>query len=84
MEQHIVFKVLLLTYKSLHGNGTTYIKELLISYAPSRSLGSGNQHLLIVPKTNLSETTNRAFGIRAPTEWNKPPLVLKFKDSVDS
>ena len=35
-------------------------------------------------KAHLSEIMKRAFGIRAPTEWNNVPLVLNPRDSVDS
>ena len=38
IEQRIVFKVLLITYKCLHGEGPGYLTELLCPYIPSRSL----------------------------------------------
>ena len=84
VEQRILFKVLVLTYKSLHGKGPAYLQELLQPYRPTRSLRSEAANLLVIPKTRYVKTQKRAFGIRAPLEWNKLPDDLRHKSSVDS
>jgi len=84
IEYRILFKVLLLTYKSLHGKGPEYLSDLLTPYVPSRSLRSAADNKLCVPKSNYVATQKRAFGIRAPTEWNKLPAHLRSEDSMDS
>jgi hypothetical protein len=84
IEQRILFKVLLLTYKSLHDKGPEYLKELLTPYVPTRSLRSGSNNLLCVPTAHYVETQKRAFGVRAPLEWNLLPSSLRSKPSIDS
>jgi hypothetical protein len=84
VEQRILFKVLLLTFKSLHDQGPMYLKELLTPYVPPRTLRSSSENLLCVPKTHYVETSKRAFGVRAPCEWNKLPASVRNKKSVKS
>ena len=49
----IIFKVLLLTYKALHGQAPQYITDMLVAYEPRQSLRSASQGYLDVPKTKL-------------------------------
>jgi hypothetical protein len=84
VEYRILYKVLLLTYKSLNGCGPEYLKELLNNYVPTRSLRSSHSGQLCVPKTHYVTTKKRAFGACAPTEWNKLPTNIHHKDSVNS
>ena len=87
IEQRVLYKVLLLTYKSLNGKVPEYLKELLTCYVPNPTLRysiDSRQNKLIVPKTHYSATEKRAFGIRAPSEWNKHPSDLHNKASVDA
>jgi hypothetical protein len=84
IEQRILFKLLLLTFKSLHDQGPSYLKELLIPYTPPRTLRSSSDNLLCVPTTHYVETSKRAFGVIAPREWNKLPPNVRNKSSVTS
>ena len=61
----IDFKILLLTFKSLHGEGPAYLCELLVPYLPSRSLRSCNKDHLIQPKTRC-KYGDRSFSSAAP------------------
>ena len=56
VHQRIVFKVLVLTFKSLHGMAPYYLQQLLQAYTPQRSLRSANQNLLDVPRMSLQKT----------------------------
>ncbi len=49
----IQFKVLVLTFKALHGQAPGYLSELLHVYTPGRALRSANHNLLTVPRTRL-------------------------------
>ena len=49
MRARIDFKILLITYKALNNLAPEYIKDILSSYKPKRSLRSSSQNLLIVP-----------------------------------
>ena len=50
VEQRIVFKILLLTFKSLNDLGPSYIRDMLQTYKPSRNLRSSTMNLLVTPR----------------------------------
>ncbi|KAF7654004.1 hypothetical protein LDENG_00075870, partial [Lucifuga dentata] len=73
------FKVLLLTYKALHGLAPPYLSELLTPYTPARPLRSLDAALLVIPSINKKSLGFRAFAYRAPYLWNTLPLhVLNY------
>lgn len=80
----VQFKIIIMTYRALHGVAPTYLSELLLSYHPSRSLRSCDQGLLAVPHTRLKTKGDRAFVSVAPRLWNSLPLSLRSVDSVMS
>lgn len=84
VEKRILFKVMLIIYKSLHQKGPGYFSDMLVPYVPSRALRSAQENKLCVQDCHYADTRKRAFGIRGPSEWNKLPLELKSKPSVDS
>ena len=53
VKERITFKLLLITFKALHGQAPSYISELLNIYQPSRSLRSSSLKYLSVPKHAL-------------------------------
>ena len=71
----IHFKVLLLTFKALHGQAPAYISELLNHYIPGRPLRSTEQNLLVVPHSRLKTKGGCGFSVRAPSLWNSLPWV---------
>ena len=77
------FKVLLLTYKALHGLSPSYLKDLIIPYSPSRSLRSSGAGLLSLPKVKKKSAGQRAFAYRAPFLWNRLPSAIREADSVE-
>ena len=82
IEYRIIFKILLLAYKSLNDEGPVYLKELLIEYVPSRKLRSASEGLLVEPRTS-SVYGDRAFSVIAPKLWNTLPNDIKDSSSVD-
>ena len=54
VKDRISFKLLLLTFKALHGLAPIYISELIKPYNPSRSLRSSTLTYLSVPKSNTA------------------------------
>ena len=84
VQYRILYKVLLLTFKSLNGEGPEYLTEHLNYYVPARPLRSATDKKLCVPVTSYVETGKRAFGVRATCEWNKLPFTLRNKDSTAS
>ena len=49
VRQRIIFKILLYTFKALHGTAPTYLIESISPYVPRRTLRSADQLLLEQP-----------------------------------
>ncbi len=71
------FKILMLTYKALHGLAPQYLSDLLIPYTPTRDLRSSETGLLTVPLTRLRLMGDRAFSSLAPKLWNSLPIEIR-------
>ena len=80
--RRIEFKILLLTFKCLHGLAPAYLEELLTKYKPSRSLRSSEELLLEEPRSRLISYGNMAFQCAAPRLWNKLPKELRATEDV--
>uniref|UniRef100_A0A669E4F5 Reverse transcriptase domain-containing protein n=1 Tax=Oreochromis niloticus TaxID=8128 RepID=A0A669E4F5_ORENI len=78
------FKILVLTFRALHGQAPQYLSDLLKPHTPSRALRSLDQRLLVVPRTRFKTRGDRAFQTVAPRLWNSLPLSLRCTDSIDS
>ncbi len=65
------FKILLLTFRALHGLAPDYILDLSAPYAPNCNLGSLNRGLLFIPESRLRTKGDKAFVTRAPKLWNE-------------
>ena len=70
VEQRILYKILLLTYKALNGLAPLYLCDMLERYIPVRRLRSSDNYLLSIPWYNLKSYGGRAFSIVAPKLWN--------------
>ncbi len=79
----IDFKVLLLTYKALHGKAPQYISDMLV-FREARESRSTKQNLLLVPRTKCVTFGDRAFSVYAPRLWNTLPRFIRSADSVDT
>jgi len=66
VEQRIVFKILLLTFKALHNQAPSYLCDLLDRYVPSRALRSSSQNLLVKHTYRYKTYGKRAFSCAAP------------------
>ena len=82
VRQRIIFKILLYTFKALHGAAPTYLTELISPYVPRRALRSADQLLLEQPTHKLKLTGLRAFSVCAPYLWNSVPFEIKSSASV--
>jgi hypothetical protein len=78
------FKVLLLTYKALHGLAPTYLSDLVLRYIPTCTLRSQDAGLLIVPRISKQTAGGRAFSYSAPFLWNGLPTHVRDADSVST
>ena len=77
----ILFKINLLTYKTLREKQPVYLHSMLAALIPSRSLRSNNDNSLSVPRVKTN-TGARAFHSCAPSLWNNLPLSVRSASSV--
>ena len=84
VSSRINFKILVLTFRALHGQAPSYISDLIQPYTPARNLRSVDQNLLMVPRTRFRTRGDRSFQAVAPRLWNDLPLSLRSMESVDS
>ena len=78
----IIFKLMLLVYKSLNFCSPTYIVDLLTKYNPVRNLRSSNLSLLKESKANRV-WGERSFVVAAPRIWNKLPQDIRQAPSIN-
>ena len=80
----IEYKILLLTYKTLHGLAPHYVNSMISRRTPTRTLRSSSQQLLHTPRWKLKTFGRRSFANAAPTLWNKLPLVIKSAPNINT
>ena len=66
VEKRIEFKILLITYKNIHGQSADYQKPLIEMYQLSRTLRSASRSLLCPQKAKTENYGCRAFSFMAP------------------
>ena len=84
VKYRIIFKILLIVFKSRCGQAPSYINDMLCPYSPERpGLRSSSQSLLAIPNSNLMTCGDRAFSVAAPALWNDLPLEIKQCPNVN-
>ena len=73
ISEQIKFKIILLTYKTLHQQSPIYIQDLICRYSTSRTLWSSSTLRLTPVNFHLKSYGFRAFAVSAPELWNKLP-----------
>ena len=84
IKYRINFKILLITYKALHGLAPNYITEL-ITVKPlfHYNLRSDGELFLQRPTIKSSATLgDRSFALAAPTLWNELPTEICHANSI--
>ena len=82
VQKRILFKIALLTFKTLHYEQPTYLRDLLNWYTPTRNLRSLHQYLLDIPDIT-SAIGRRSFSYSAPTIWKTLPVSLRSTSSLN-
>ena len=80
--QRIIFKLLTLTYRALHGQAPEYLKELIVPYRPARVLRSADANLLVVPPSRLYSCGDRSFMFAGPSLWNLLPGSIRAAETL--
>ena len=84
IKMRIAFKILVLTYKCLQGEGPIYLQNLILPYSPTRKLRSSDMKLLTVPKTQYKSLGDRSFQYAAAHLWNSLPQPIRESESLAS
>ena len=79
----IDYKILILTFKSLNGEGPAYLVDLLRYKQFTRNTRAAADHLtLALPDTRLKTLGDRAFSFTAVKLWNSLPLNIRTSQST--
>ena len=69
-DKRIEYKLLLYTYKALHGLAPGYLCELVVPYEPRRVLRSAESNLLAVPPGKPGKYGSGSFVMASANLWN--------------
>ena len=70
VDKRIEYKLLLYTYKALHGLAPGYLCKLVVPYEPQRVLRSAELNLLTVPPGKPGKYGSRSFVRASANLWN--------------
>jgi hypothetical protein len=85
VKYRVIFKVVLLVYKALHGLAPKYIRDMLTyKQSNNNSLRSDELGHLHVPSTRRKSFGDRVFLKAGPTLWNLVPCEIRLSPSLDS
>ena len=84
VRQRISYKILVLTYKNLHGMGPKYLSDLLQHRCTGRSELRSEKHqdLCVIPCTKAKTFEERSYSVAAPTLWNALPLHVREENTL--
>jgi hypothetical protein len=82
ISQRIIYKIVLITYKSLNSSAPHYINNMLKPYTPSANLRSLSKGLLIIPSVKLVNYGERSFSYAAPKLWNELPEYIRKSETL--
>ena len=84
VEERTVFKINLITFKTLNGSSPRCLEDILKFYHQARTLRSSRDHLrLEEPNFNMTTYGQRAFSVAAPRLWNKLPFEIRACSDVN-
>ena len=84
IDLRIEFKMLTVTYKTLHGLAPTHIEDLLQSYLAAEDLRASKKkkNLLAVRAFNVNSYGRRAFSVATSLLWNILPQHIRDAGSL--
>ena len=83
VKKRIIYKVLLITFKSLLYQSLSYLTNILVPQQFCRSLRSESGRNLYVPIPKMKYYGCRAYSVIAPKLWNSVPKDIRMSGSVD-
>ncbi|XP_072046906.1 uncharacterized protein [Amphiura filiformis] len=77
IKQRVAYKIMLVTYKALHGMSPVFISDIIHVYVPTRSLRSSAGCRLKVIKSSTKFYGDRSFAFAASKLWNDLPSEIR-------
>ena len=84
IHSRIDYKILMYTYKALHGDAPSYLTDMIGIKPHSRQLRSNNSIQLCVPNYKTKTYGARTFSTAAALLWNNLPSHLKECATTDA
>ena len=84
VKARIQFKILLITFKAIHGLAPKYLCDLITFKSSLYNLRSSGSILLSMPIVRSKTLGDRAFMVAAPRLWNSLPKKLREITNVNS
>ena len=84
IKYRVQFKILMHTYKALHGLAPKYISDMLNVYQPKRALRSMDTCTLVVPKVRTVTYGDRQYKTMAPKLWNALPVRIRQAGTLET
>ncbi len=84
VEYRVQFRILILTFKALHGEAPSYVRHMLHLTKPVRVLRSQCAPTLEMPRTRSVKYGDRAFCAAAPALWNDLPANIRCAKTLDT
>ena len=78
----VIFKIILLVFKVLHGMAPLYLNDL-INVKPEGRYHLRNDDLLMVPRTRCKTFGDRAFSKSGPVLWNSLPARIRQITNIE-
>ena len=83
VKYRIMYKILILTYKCIHGAAPIYLQELIQEYKPCRNLRSSSQFNLVSTCVSTLSYGHRSFRKASADLWNKLPQHIKYCQTIN-
>ena len=83
IKSRIEFKIIVLTFRILHGMAPAYLNDLITVQKSNRSLRSYSRSDLLIPKSRTKSYGDRSFSVSAPRIWNALPTSLRAEHNFD-
>ena len=84
IRERIIFKIVTLVYKALHGRAPQYLQDLITKLPVTRTLRSNDDTTrLLIPRTKSKTFASRAFSVYGPTQSNLLPADIRESTSGD-
>ena len=86
IKDRILYKILCLAFKCVHGLGPSYLNEMSAQNVPQRRLSSNstNEITQTVPRNKNKTFRDRRFSFCGPFEWNNFPNELKYIENYST